>query len=130
MSSVPSLLHDLEIIGATVRPAGDHLVLRAGDQAVPGELVRRIRQAKRDLLEYLAEQSVVEWLDRHPSPSTPGRCAFCGEPETAAAVVLPFGVEPGSHTWLHAGCWQPWHLQRRSIAQAALTGTISKYGDA
>jgi hypothetical protein len=120
MNSVSSLLHDLETIGATVRPAGGHLVLRAGHKPVPGELVRRIRQLKLDLLEYLGEQSVVQWLDRHPSPSPSGRCAFCGGFETGGAVVLPFGTEPGSHTWLHAGCWQPWHLQRRSAAQAAM----------
>lgn len=126
MNSVSSLLHDLETIGATVRPAGDRLVLRAGDQPVPGDLVRRIRQAKLDLLKYLGEQGLVEWLDRHPSPSPAGRCAFCFGPETADAVVLPFGVEPGCHTWLHAHCWAPWHAQRRTAARAALATTSAE----
>ena len=50
MSTVDELLDSLARIGATIRPAGDRLILRAGFAAVPGELVRRIRQAKSELL--------------------------------------------------------------------------------
>ena len=30
------------------------------------------------------EQHIVRWLDEHPEPSEPGRCAYCGEMETRA----------------------------------------------
>jgi hypothetical protein len=45
---------------------------------------------------------VVKWLDHHPAPSPPGRCACCGKRDSPAAVVLPFGSEPGTHAW-HGG---------------------------
>ena len=61
---------------------------------------------------------VVGWLNRHPAPSPPGRCAWCGRPESPGAVVLPFGTEPGTHAWLHADCWPAWHQERIAAAQA------------
>src|SRR5262245_54197763 len=64
---------------------------------------------------------VVDWLNQHPIPSPPGRCAWCGKPEWPGAVVLPFGTEPGTHTWLHAECWGPWHQERRAAAARALS---------
>jgi hypothetical protein len=63
---------------------------------------------------------VVEWMNRHPAPSAPGRCAWCGRAESPGAVVLPFGTEPGMHTWLHAECWPDWHKARQADAIAAL----------
>jgi hypothetical protein len=63
---------------------------------------------------------VIEWLNQHPAPSLPGRCAWCGRPESASAVVLPFGTEPGTHAWLHAECWPAWHQARRVEAIVAL----------
>jgi hypothetical protein len=66
------------------------------------------------------ECCVVEWLNRHPAPSAPGRCASCGKAECPSAVVLPFGTEPETHTWLHAECWGAWHEARRMAAIAAL----------
>jgi hypothetical protein len=63
---------------------------------------------------------LIEWLNQHPAPSTPGRCAWCGGPESPGAVVLPFGTEPGTHAWLHAECWPAWHQTRRAEAIAAL----------
>ena len=66
------------------------------------------------------ECCVVEWLNRHPAPSTPGRCAWCGEAESSGTVVLPFGTEPGTHTWLHSECWHDWHRARRTNATVLL----------
>jgi hypothetical protein len=63
---------------------------------------------------------VIEWLNRHPAPSAPGYCAWCGRRHSLGAVVLPFGTEPGTHAWLHAECWSTWHQGRRADAIAAL----------
>jgi hypothetical protein len=66
------------------------------------------------------ECSVIEWLNRHPTPSAPGSCAWCGKTECPDAVVLPFGTERGTHAWLHSNCWPAWHAARRAAAIAAL----------
>lgn len=153
MSIPRDLLADLDLIGARLEPAGDRLILRAGPTAIPAALVRRVREAKADLLATLAvctdrtelrseensqhggnpprdqvkdrtfDTFVVEWLNQHPAPSEPGRCAWCGMPELPSAVVLPFGTEPGTHAWLHAECWPAWHEARRAAAVAALRVT-------
>lgn len=66
------------------------------------------------------EGRIVEWLNQHPAPSPAGACAWCHKPDTLAAVVLPFGIVPGTHTWLHAECWPAWHERRRGEALRAL----------
>jgi hypothetical protein len=101
------LLADLGLIGARLEPAGDRLILRAGPVMIPAGLVRRVREAKADLLATLAdgsdgdvllrdearehghelrprqakeslfEYSVIEWLNQHSVPSGPGGCAWC-----------------------------------------------------
>jgi hypothetical protein len=63
---------------------------------------------------------IVEWLNRNPIPSAPGRCVWCGQAESRDAV-LPYGTEPGTHIWLHAECWPAWQEVRRSQAKKALT---------
>ncbi len=156
MSAAHDVLADLDLIGARLRAAGNRLILRAGPTAIPAALVRRVREAKADLLAAIAgctdrtalrsdensthcgdspryqtkdrtfdsfDSFVVEWLNLHPAPSAPGRCAWCGLPETPSAVVLPFGTEPGTHAWLHAECWPAWHQARRADAVATLRAT-------
>ena len=143
MKAAPELLERLAKIGATIRPMGDRLILRAGHTAIPAPLVRRIREAKAELLEALevdtgackgkvhygkqaaqpgspTERSITDWLDKHLAPSLPGRCAWCGKAEFPGTVILPFGTEPGTHTWLHAECWPAWRQARRAEALAAL----------
>ena len=142
MNAARELLSDLAVIGATVESAGDRLILRAGPTAIPARLVNRVREAKADLIATLAHQEaseqdssgksrcqfkcrtvdacMVKWLNQHPAPSASGRCAWCGELESRGAVVLPFGTEPGTHTWLHAHCWPAWHQSRREEAAIAL----------
>ena len=66
------------------------------------------------------ECCAIEWLNVNPSPSPAGRCSWCGQPDIASAVVLPFGTEPETHAWLHAACWPAWHQARRADAIAAL----------
>jgi hypothetical protein len=68
------------------------------------------------------EQKIIRWLDEHPEPSEPGHCAYCGETETRARPVVPFGTEPGTHTWLHSGCLRAWRAQRRFRAVIAVGG--------
>jgi hypothetical protein len=63
---------------------------------------------------------VVEWLNRNPAPSAPGSCAWRRKTESLDAVVLPFGTERGTHTWLHSNCWPAWRTARRASAIAAL----------
>jgi hypothetical protein len=55
MSAARELLDRFAEIGATVRPAaGDHLIVRAGANPVPAELVQRLRQAKAEVLAALS----------------------------------------------------------------------------
>jgi hypothetical protein len=121
MNAARDLLDNLAAIGGTVRPHGDELVVRAGVHPIPGTMIRQLRQAKADLLKLLTEEAVLDWLDRHPYSSPPSACAYCGMPETPDAVVVPFGVEQGRHTWLHSECWHAWHRQRRADAGQRLT---------
>jgi hypothetical protein len=87
---------------------------RAGISGFDGGVPRREAEAR------AFEACVVEWLNRNPAPSQAGRCAWCGRPESASAVVLPFGTEPGTHSWLHPECWPARHEARRAEAIAAL----------
>ncbi len=66
------------------------------------------------------ECCVVEWLNRNPEPSHPGRCAHCGEPGGSACAVIPFGTETHGHTWLHPHCWSAWHQRRQQQARETL----------
>ncbi len=71
------------------------------------------------------EASIVKWLNDHPAPSEPERCAWCYKPHSPSAVVIPFGNEPEGHTWLHVECWPAWHQARRAKAAEALRATPS-----
>jgi hypothetical protein len=157
MNAAGDLLDHLARIGATVKPAGDRLILRAGPTAIPATLVNRVREAKADLIATLAPRTVpnvpeeqedageptrhqskrrtfegciVEWLNQHPTPSAPGRCAWCGMPESPDAIVLPFGTEPGTHVWLHAECGSAWYAARKAGAVTALAaiGLVAPVG--
>ena len=64
---------------------------------------------------------IVEWLNRNPSFSLAGRCAWCGKAETPSARVLPFGAGE-HHAWLHPECWAVWYQRRREEAALALRG--------
>ena len=66
------------------------------------------------------ECCIVEWLNRHPQHSDPGRCAWCGKPDRDGHTVVPFGTESHGHTWLHPECWHDWSQDRREKAQQSL----------
>jgi hypothetical protein len=94
-------------------------------QAFFDERVRKVELAKamsRSEAEQIAfEGCIVEWLNRNPARSTPGLCDWCGGHEKHGAPILPFGVTPHGHTWLHGECWKPWYDDRRRHARAALS---------
>ena len=64
---------------------------------------------------------IAEWLNRNPVRSSPGRCLGCGEAEHGQDPLLPFGIEPTGHAWLHSRCWSAWHASRKAEAVAALS---------
>lgn len=65
---------------------------RAGIAEFNGGLPRAEAEAR------AFECCVVEWLNRNPEPSDPGRCAWCGEPDVSGCAVIPFGTETHGHT--------------------------------
>jgi hypothetical protein len=76
----------------------------------------------REQAEALAfDDSIVEWLLRHPVQSRPGLCFGCGRRDEHAGIVVPFGTEPSGHVWLHSDCWPAWHRSRKAEAAAALS---------
>ena len=64
---------------------------------------------------------VVEWLNRNPAHSPAGRCLGCGDREPAHDPLLPYGVEPTGHVWLHSRCWPAWYEARKAKAVSVLT---------
>jgi hypothetical protein len=63
---------------------------------------------------------IVEWLNRNPVNSPPGRCLGCRQSEHAHDPLLPFGTESSGHAWLHSRCWSAWHSRRKADAITAL----------
>ena len=63
---------------------------------------------------------VVEWLNRNPAHSPAGSCLGCGDRAHAHDPLLPFGVEPNGHAWLHSRCWPAWYAARQAKAVVAL----------
>lgn len=66
------------------------------------------------------ECCVVEWMNRHPYRTDPGRWAACGDPDRAGHTVVPFGTERHGHAWLHPECRMEWHRERQEHATRAL----------
>jgi hypothetical protein len=63
---------------------------------------------------------VVKWLNRNSERSPAGRCLDCGGRDHAHDPLLPYGVEPTGHAWLHSRCWPAWYETRKAKAAAAL----------
>jgi hypothetical protein len=70
------------------------------------------------------ECCVVEWLNRNPVCSPPGRCLGCGGREDTTDKLLPYGTKQTGHAWLHSLCWEAWHANRKAKAVAILTLTL------
>jgi hypothetical protein len=135
--------NDLQLEAATPPPTA-LLDLLSGNKASIVELLRRQKDSwsAEDWQAYFDERAaiaefdgglqrseaeaqafeccLIEWLNLHAAPSAPGRCAHCGEAASSVAVILPFGTEPGMHTWLHSHCWPAWREARRAEAIVAL----------
>jgi hypothetical protein len=62
-----------------------------------------------------------EWLNRNFVCSPPGRCFACGGADHTHELLLPFGIEPPGHVWLHSRCWPTWHAGRKADAISALS---------
>jgi hypothetical protein len=125
--------------GIRVRVAGADLILDA-DRAPAQRVLETIRRYKPEIVALLAtehdepeggrlraraeavalESRIVEWLNRHPCRSDPGRCAWCEKHDRDGRAVVPFGIETRGHIWLHPECWSDWHGDRRAQAQRAL----------
>ena len=65
---------------------------------------------------------LIEWLNRDVVTSLPGRCFACTR-RAELETLVPFGIGPRDHVWLHSRCWAAWHENRLSgtvVALAAL----------
>ena len=97
MSAVRNVLHALEVIGATIMPAGDHLVLRAGPKPVPASVIRLIREQKRELLTLFRHQREAIAITTAFTPAGPNfepapEMWTDAEEERAAIVEYDFGA--------------------------------------
>jgi hypothetical protein len=91
---------------------------RAGFAEFDGGLPRAEAEAQ------TFECCVVEWLNRNPVCSPPGRCLGCGGGTDTTTKLLPYGTEQTGHAWLHSRCWEAWHANRRGKAVAVLSLTL------
>lgn len=91
-----------------------HFDERAGIAEFDGGLPRREAEAP------AFECCIVEWLNRNFERSPPGRCLACGGGDSAHDTLLPHGVEPTGHAWLHSRCWPAWRAGRKADAVTAL----------
>lgn len=57
MSAAQEVFSHLEAIGATIEHAGDSLLLRAGPKPIPAAIIRRVREAKPELLVLLQQKA-------------------------------------------------------------------------
>jgi hypothetical protein len=115
-------IHKTEVL-ALLRPAGDGWSTedwqvffdeRAGIIEFDGGLPRAEAEAQAFAC------CVVEWLNRNPERSPAGRCLGCGDREHAHDPLLPYGVEPAGHVWLHSRCWPTWYAARQAKAVSTL----------
>jgi hypothetical protein len=143
--SAAEALRAARAVGVTVTLNGENIVLEA-DAEPPRPVLDVLARNKRAILALLESgrdgwtaadwrarfdelrakaevgafnSCIAEWLNRNPSPSLAGRCAWCGKAETPSAMVVPYGAGE-HHAWLHAECWRAWHESRREEATLAL----------
>jgi hypothetical protein len=122
MSAAKQLLECLGELGATVRPAGDQILLRAGPKPIPADLVKRLRELKTELVRELevAETSAdiddqPAWWRRHYLLRTINWEISAVRPESEARGIAWGELEDRWHRlhgartpeWQCAGCGEP-----------------------
>jgi hypothetical protein len=65
--------------------------------AVAAMLMNEPYRSRRGATERTGANRVVQWLNRNPAHSQPGRCLGCGARGHAHDPLLPYGVEPTGH---------------------------------
>ena len=63
---------------------------------------------------------VSEWMNRHPTTSSPERCLACHGGSSTNDPLLPFGTDSRGHAWLHSSCWPGWYEAQKDEAASAL----------
>jgi hypothetical protein len=119
--------HKAEIV-ALLRPGRDgwsaedwqvYFDERAGIAEFDGGLPQAVAKAR------AFECCVVEWLNRNPVCSPPGRCLGCGGSEHTYDKLLPYGTKQTGHAWLHSRCREARHANRKAKAVAILSLTVA-----
>lgn len=90
MSTAADVLHELDVIGATIVPAGDRLLVRAGSKPVPAGVIRRVREAKPELLALLYQQNTALALAPGLAPLAEGEPAWSNRALPAAGVCKSY----------------------------------------
>jgi hypothetical protein len=78
MSAAQEVCRHLAAIGATIEQAGDRLLLRAGPKPIPAAIIRRVREAKPELLILLQQTSGLRFarlMDANGEPGLEQPCA-------------------------------------------------------
>jgi hypothetical protein len=96
MSTISDVLQELEAIGATIEPAGDGLLLRAGPKPVPVRLIRRVRDAKSEILAFFHQEG---WA----LPLTPGFARVVEQADGEAGLEQPCAARRGRVQALDSG---------------------------
>src|SRR4051794_16996665 len=104
-----------EGVNLTLTPAGAIKAVGEG-QAVARWLVI-LRKRKPDIVNFLSASS--RQLNRVSLYSLPRCCLGCGGGDNRYDPLLPFGIEPTGHEWLHSRCWSVWYAARKAEVVAA-----------
>jgi hypothetical protein len=104
VSSANELLDRLAEIGATVRPAGDHLILRAGPNPVPAALVKRLHRAKAQVLAVISPEARY-WGQRFTALTF---AWGAGKRDWQAAKRLAWGDLQNEWHKTHGRRWPQW----------------------
>ena len=120
MSTVHELLDRLSEIGATIRPAGNHLILRAGSKPVPAELVKRIHEAKVEVFAALLPEAneARHWQERF----TVLTFAWgAGKRDWEAAKCLAWGDLQNEWHKRHGRRWPAWQCVAKKVLERLAT---------
>jgi hypothetical protein len=102
-------------VGAKSIAEGPSLVLEA-ESRPPLSVIAALRMLKGEVLELRRDEAETPFrrrvAQRTPGFIGPDTCCWCGGVERAEDILLPFGVSPSGHAWLHSRCWCPWQESR------------------